>query len=53
MLNKKQINKITNRLILSLKRGGFLKKLKPLEEETLEEDIYELIEKWKRHLIIK
>jgi len=34
----------------SLKRGGYLKKLGPLERETLEEDFYELIERWKKKL---
>ena len=53
MLSKKQLNKVAGRLMLSLKRGGFLKKLGPLEKETLEEDIYELLEKWKKKLVFQ
>ncbi len=50
MLNKTQINKIAGRLITSLKHGGYLEKLGPLEQETLEEDFFELIERWKKKL---
>ncbi len=50
MLNKKQINEVANRLMLSLKRGGYLNKLDGLETQTLEEDFYELIEQWKKKL---
>ena len=50
MLNKSQINKVAGRLINSLKCGGYLKKLDFLEQETLEEDFYELIEQWKKKL---
>jgi len=52
MLNRKQINKISHRLMNSLKHGGDLKKLGPLEQETLEEDFYELIERWKKKINI-
>jgi hypothetical protein len=50
MLSKTKLNKMTERIMNSLKRGGYLKKLGPLMQETLEEDFYELLEKWRRVL---
>ncbi len=45
MLN---IKKIVSKIMRRLKRQKFLKHLSPLQIETLEEDIYELIEQWSK-----
>ncbi len=44
MLN---IKEITNKVMEVLKKENFLEHLGPLQQETFEEDIYELLEEWK------
>jgi len=46
----KMFEKITNKIMILLKKEGLLKNLSPLEQETLEEDFAELLDNWKSKL---
>ncbi len=42
------IKKITDKVMEVLKKEGFLEHLDLLQQDTLEEDVYELLEEWKK-----
>jgi len=42
------IKKITTKVMKILNKQGFLKHLDPLQQETLEEDIFELLGEWEK-----
>ena len=42
------IKKITTKVMKILNKQNFLKYLGPLQQETFEEDIFELLEEWEK-----
>lgn len=42
------IKKITNKIMEVLKKQKFISHLGPLQQETLEEDVFELLEEWEK-----
>ncbi len=42
------IKKIVAKIMRRLKRQKFLKRLSPIQQNTLEEDLYELLEEWNK-----